>query len=255
MINTRFQVLVEIAARQPNVRQADIADKLSITPQAVSEYIKQLLNEGHVSSEGPMNYRVTRGGVEEIIKGAQDIRAYSRFVLEDVVSDARVFTAIAAQHMHEGQKVGLWMEDGLFYAGEKPDSKSKGTTIHDAETGQDVGIIHLKGVIELDTGAVTIYRVPGIERGGSGNVDYEKLKKKIRGQKFICALGLEALITLRRINKSPVAMFGVRETVIEAAHHGISPVVVGVDDEVPELLRRLEGEKIAFNIVDVSLMA
>lgn len=252
MINTKFQVLVEIAAHQPNIKQADIAASLNITPQAVSEYVKQLIGEGHVSSEGPLNYKVTKEGVEEIIRGAQGLNGYSRFVLEEVVKDVRVFTAIAAQRLRKDQEVMLWMENGLLYAGENPISKARGTTIQDAEKGHDVGIKNLKGMIELETGVVTICKVPRTERGGSENIDYEKLKKEARGKKFVCALGVEALIALERINKKPNALFGVKETVIEASHHGVCPLVVGVDDEVPVLLRRLEDEGIPFNIVDIS---
>lgn len=36
--STKFQILVEITAHQPNVRQREIAEKVGITPQAVSEY-------------------------------------------------------------------------------------------------------------------------------------------------------------------------------------------------------------------------
>lgn len=251
MINTKFQVLVEIAARQPNVRQADIAAKLNITPQAISEYVKQLLREGYVSSDGPLNYKVTKEGVEEIIKGVQEIKGYSRFVLEEVVKDVRVFTAIATQDLHKGQKVKLWMKNGLLYAGEKPDCKATGITIQYAEKGRDVGIKNLEGMIQLETGVVTICKVPRTERGGSENIDYEKLKREVRGRKFLCALGVEALIALRRINKKPHAFFGIKEAVIEASNHGIHPLVVGVDDELPELLRRLEDEEIPFNIVDI----
>ena len=38
---TRFQILVEIARSGPNIQQRDIAGKLGVTPQAISEYIKQ----------------------------------------------------------------------------------------------------------------------------------------------------------------------------------------------------------------------
>jgi len=252
MINTKFQILVEIAANQPNVRQADIADKLNITPQAVSEYFKQLLKEGMVLSEGPLNYRVTQRGVEEIIKGAQEIKSYLRFVLEDVVSDVRVFTAIAAQDLIENQKVNLWMENGLLYAGDK-DSKATGTTIHAAKKGQDVGVESLKGIIELKKGTVKIFRIPRIEEGGSRNVDYDKLKKVVKRSNFTCAIGVEALISLKNINKRPKAFFGAKEAVIEASHHGISPIVVGADDEIPELLKKLEDEGITFDIIDLSM--
>ncbi len=45
-LTTKFQILVEIASKQPNIQQKDIAKKLKITPQAVSDYIKQLLKDG-----------------------------------------------------------------------------------------------------------------------------------------------------------------------------------------------------------------
>ena len=41
--SSRFQILVEIAAHQPNLRQKEVASKLGVTPQAISEYIKELL--------------------------------------------------------------------------------------------------------------------------------------------------------------------------------------------------------------------
>jgi putative transcriptional regulator len=37
---TRLQILVEIAEHQPAVRQQEIAEKLGVTPQAISEYIR-----------------------------------------------------------------------------------------------------------------------------------------------------------------------------------------------------------------------
>jgi len=41
---TRFQILVEIAEHQPSVRQQEIAEILGVTPQAVSEYIRELVD-------------------------------------------------------------------------------------------------------------------------------------------------------------------------------------------------------------------
>ncbi len=253
MIHTKYQVLVEIAARQPRIRQADIADKLGITPQAVSEYIKQLLRDGSVVSEAPMNYRVTNKGVEDIIKRAHEIKDYSRFVLDEVVRDVRVFTAVADKDLKEGERAAVWMKNGLLYAGEKHMSRATGVAIQNACKGEDVGIKNLRGLIDLKIGTVTICQVPRAEWGGSRGIDYEKLREKLRGRKYLCALGVEALVALRKINKKPDAFFGVKEAVVEASHHGISPIVVGVDNELPEMLRRLEEEGIRFNIVDVSL--
>ena len=51
-ISTRLQVLVEIADSGPAVSQKIIALKLNVTPQAVSEYIRQLIDERLVISAG-----------------------------------------------------------------------------------------------------------------------------------------------------------------------------------------------------------
>lgn len=44
--STRFQILVEIAEHQPSIRQQEIAEKLGVTPQAISEYIREMVDEG-----------------------------------------------------------------------------------------------------------------------------------------------------------------------------------------------------------------
>ena len=39
---TKFQILAEIANGSPNMQQRDIAAKLGVTPQAISDYMGQL---------------------------------------------------------------------------------------------------------------------------------------------------------------------------------------------------------------------
>lgn len=46
--STKFQIIVEIAASGPNIHQRSIAAKLGITPQAVSDHIRKLVDEGTV---------------------------------------------------------------------------------------------------------------------------------------------------------------------------------------------------------------
>ena len=49
-------------------------------------------------------------------------------------------------------------------------------------------------------------------------------------------------------------MFGAKESVVEAAHHGISSVIVGVDEQIPNLLDRLESEGLKYELVDLALV-
>ncbi len=248
---TRFQILVEIAAHQPDVMQREIADRIGITPQAVSEYIKDLVLQGFLYSDGRVRYRVTKKGVEWVLERAKELKKYARYVMEDIVSHVSVATAIARERLDKGQGVSLAMENGLLYAYPR-EGEVTGITLTDAEEGEDVGVTDLKGMISLPEVNITIYKIPRVERGGSRSVDYEMLKKYAVGKPYIAALGVEALISLRKINVQPNILFGAKESVVEAAFHGLSSLVVSVDEEVPALLNRLESEGLSYEVVDLS---
>lgn len=247
---TKFQILVEIAAHQPGVMQKEIADRIGITPQAVSEYIKALVSQGLLYSDGRVRYRVTKKGVEYVLEKALELKKYARFVMEDVVSHVSVATAIAKEGFDKGQGVSLEMENGLLYAC-SGDGDVTGTTISEAEEGEDVGVTDLKGMISLPEVNITVCRVPRVERGGSRKVDYEMLKKHALDKPYIAALGVEAMISLQKINIQPSILFGAKESVVEAAFHGLSSLVVSVDEEVPSLLNRLEEEGLRYEVVDL----
>jgi putative transcriptional regulator len=248
--STKFQILVEIAGHQPDVRQKEIADKIGITPQAVSEYIKELVLEGFLFSDGRVRYRVTKNGVEWVLERAQELKKYARFVMEDIVSHVSVATAIAREEFNKNQKVSLWMENGLLYA-DSGEGKVSGITITDCVMGDDVGVTDLKGMISFPPVNITICKVPRVERGGSRCVDYELLKGHLMDKPYIAAIGVEALISLRKVNIEPDILFGAKESVVEAAFHGLSSLVVSVDEEVPSLLNRLESGGLKYEVVDL----
>ena len=81
---TRFQILVEIAARQPYVQQKDIASKVGITSQAVSEHIKQLAAEGLLACHGRSKYTVTKEGVDWALKALRELQGYASFLGEEL---------------------------------------------------------------------------------------------------------------------------------------------------------------------------
>ncbi len=249
--STKFQILVEISAHQPDVRQKEIADKIGLTPQAVSEHIKELVSEGFLFSDGRVRYRVTKKGVDWVLEKAIELKKYSRYIMEDVVSHVSVATAIACERFKKGQRVSLWMDKGLLYAGSK-DGDVTGITISDAEDGEEIGVTDLKGMINLPPVSITICKVPRVERGGSRSVDFKNLKKHSHLKPYIAAIGVEALISLNKINIKPDILFGAKESVVEAAFHGLSSLVVSVDEEVPSLLNRLEAEGLDYEVVDLS---
>lgn len=250
--SSRFQILVEIAAHQPNLRQKEVAESLDLTPQSISEHIKELVADGLVTTDGRMRYSITKEGVEWLLESATDLKRYARKVMEDIISNVSVWTALAEIDLAEGEKVSLEMRGGLLYANKKEGVSSTGTVISDVSAGEDVGVSDLKGLISLEEGKITVCKVPRVQNGGSRRVNSQLLKSKISGEKMVVALGVEALVALRKIGREPDVFFGAREAAVEAAYHGVSSVIVSVDEQLSNILGRLESERLNYELVDLN---
>jgi putative transcriptional regulator len=48
-------------------------------------------------------------------------------------------------------------------------------------------------------------------------------------------------------------IFGAKESAVEAAYHGISSIVVSVDEQIPSLLSRLESEGLKYELIDLTM--
>ncbi len=251
--SSRFQILVEIAAHQPNLRQKEVAESLGVTPQAISEYIKELVVDGLVTTNGRMRYSITKEGVEWLLESAAELKRYARVVMEEIISHVSVWAAIAEVDLNEGERVSLEMRSGLLYANKKKGIEASGVVIGDAQSGEDVGVSDLRGLISLDEGRIFLYKVPRVQSGGSRNVDLSTLQGQLSRAKNVGCLGIEALVALRKIGCEPDIIFGAKEFAVEAAYHGISSVIVSVDEQIPGLLTRLESEGLKYELIDLTL--
>jgi putative transcriptional regulator len=247
---SRLQILVEIAEHQPAVRQQEIAEKLGVTPQAISEYIRELVDEGMVSASGRGNYEVTRTGIEWVLENAESLEAYARHIRRDIIQQVSVWTALAAENLKAGDEVGVYMKDGFLYAG-KGSQAATGSVIADAKKDEDVGIARLNGIIDHMEGKVHVCKVPRIQNGGSRRVKRNELLAICDRSGMVAAVGLEAFIALKAAGRRPDMFFGAREGVIEAAFHGIECTIVIVDEEFTDFLKRLENVHLPYVIHDL----
>lgn len=248
---TKFQILLEVAANQPNVQQKDIAGKLDITSQAVSEYVKELIKDGWLSSQGRSRYRVTREGVDWILRMARQLHSYSSFVSK-VVSDISTSTAIADEDLAVGQAVSVYMKGGLLFASGAVDDKgASGIAVSEAKKGEDVGISNVEGVLKLKTGKITIGKVPNVQEGGARSTDLARLKEEVDRAKLVGAIGVEALVALKQIDVKPDYVYGVRGAAIEAAYCGLPFLVICAEDGVSALVQRLQEENLDYKVVDL----
>ena len=205
---TRFQIMVEIAANQPNIQQKDIAIKIGVTSQAVSDYISKLEKDGWITSEGRSRYHITKEGINWMLKSLRQLQQYSNSA-ERVLTNITTWAAVAAVDLDKNQTVNLEMRDGLLYAIPHSENGATGITADKAKEGEDIGIMDIQGIVKLDIGQITILEIPTIQNGGSRKVDMTKLKKGLGKEKLTGAIGVEAIVALRRMPASNRIIFTV----------------------------------------------
>ena len=249
---TRFQILVEIAASGPAIQQKSIAFKLGVTPQAISDYIHRLVKDNLVVSTGRSHYRVSAKGVNWMLAVLRELRSYASLV-EQAITNVTVCAAIAECDINQGQAVGIKMKNGLLFATSQIDGGAKGMAVSSVSQGDDLDVSHIEGLVELTRGKVTILQVPVIQKGGSRKVDLELLQARVTNNQQVGAIGIEALISLRRLDIEPSYLYGVTEAAIEAAQCGLSFTIVCTDDAIPELIKRLQEEHLNYDLIDLRL--
>ncbi len=244
---TRLLILSELLLN-PECNQRDIAKKLELTPQAISEHFKELIAENFVRVVHRGYYEVTEKGEEWLSKNLLDLHVFSEELLKKVYSKSIV--TIARGSVNEGDKVKYWFEDGFIFA--KKDSKGNGIALTSAEDGEDL-LIKPTGIFEPPLkGEIVIVKIPSVGEGGSRSINLEKFRElvKSRSRSIVVALGIEALIACRKIKVEPI-FFGAKEVCIEAAHHGCGVIAACVEDRINDLLRSLIEERLKFEIKEL----
>ncbi len=251
---TRFQIMVEIAASGPSVQQKTIAGKLGVTPQAISDYIQQLVSDKLVISTGRSQYRVSAEGVNWMLAMLRELHGYAGMV-EKAVTNITVCAAVADEDISKGQAVGLEMKYGLLYATSRMEEGASGKAISTVKQGEDVDVANVEGLVKLTRGKITILQVPISQKGGSRQANLEKLGKYTSGEKLVGAIGIEAVISLRKINAEPRYLYGVTEAAVEATHCALPFTIVCTEDAIPNLMKRLREEEIEYSLVDLRVKA
>lgn len=249
---TKFQILVEVAANQPHIQQKAIAGKIQITTQAVSLYIKEMVDDGWIHQDARSNLRVTKEGVDWLLKSLREMHRYLTRV-DKVSRNISVCAAIAGCDLFQGQQVGLAMKDGRLIASTDCQQKANGIAVTCARTGDDVGVSSIEGIMDLVMVKVTILKIPVIQKGGSRKVDLARLKENVSNSAIVGAIGIEAVVSLKLAGIVPQYTCGVKEAAIETAQCGLYMVVACVSNEVPLLTQALDDKHIEYIILDMEM--
>lgn len=250
---TRFQILAEIARGQPHLRQKDIAKKLGITVQAVSENIKSLVDDGFVETGmGNARYKITKRGIEKVKNEAVNLRKYADNVLDTMNTYKSVWPAIARENMKKGETVWLEMENGTLYAGKNKKS-AYAEVLKTASKGDDVALVKLGGTIQLKAGYVVIIQVPTINEGGSTVVDPERIMEVYnKGFDRVGIMGTVSRAVTTKLGIRTDFEFATPDATVAASKRGLTVLVFAVGKMSKSLIKKLEHEGLKYTVEDVS---
>jgi putative transcriptional regulator len=246
---TKFRVLVEIAERQPAVNQGEIADAVGVTSQAVSEYIRELVDNGFVEKEARSRYRVTKRGVDWLIRQASDVRRFADHVTEDVLGSMQEDAAFATADIEAGETVSLSIQEGLLHAAPGDDGPATGIATTDADAGAVVGVTGFAGVIDLEPGTVTVFQVSPIRSAEPG--ESAALASATAAADVVVTAGVEAVAVLEASGFDPDVTFAAGEVAADAAGRGLDVVVVATTDLAGRVTDALRDAGLAYEVDDL----
>lgn len=256
---THFQILSEISKQEPHLKQKDLAQRLGITIQAVSENIKTLTELGYITSkEGRAPYKITQKGILKVKKDAITLKKYSDSVLETMNYYKSVWPAIATDDLKEGDEVGLYMENGLLYASLNTDESACADVLFDCEKGFDVALSNLRGTIDIKESSVIIITVPPIKQGGSEVTDLDKIKEiyDTKHKDFgldqidrVAAIGTIAHAIANNLNIPVNIEFAVTDSILSANRKGLNVLLIAVGDMTKNISKRLEENSVKVTVI------
>ena len=229
---TRLLILLELVNNK-HTNLKGIAKNLDITPQAVSEYLRQMGTEGLTAvSEG--HYRATKEGVNVLQGDLLEIKAF----VDEKISSLEIIrstAAIAGKDVRKGQKVGLFMRGGLLYAEPEHRSTSTGVSSADVKAGSVFTVYELEGMLKLLPGTLRLMAIPA-----PGNrIAKIKLEEQIHPGAKVAALDLESIGLLRQSAIRCDYEYPNMAYIINNVERGLDVVVFGTPQNISAAVKVL----------------
>lgn len=173
---TKVLILLEILDK-PHFTLKPLAKNLGITIQGMSEYMKILKGEDMVQKSG-RRYTATRKGVQFLHENIRALRDFAHGATGKL-NIIRQCSAMAGNDICEGERVGLFMENGTLKAYSGKRASSTGIALMDACEDEDIGIDGLEGIVKFELGNIIILELPSINEGGTRTLNLTAVKEQI----------------------------------------------------------------------------
>lgn len=240
--NTELLILVEVL-ESPSARLKDIADKLEITVQAVSQYLSAMRKEGLVREQAGAP-RPTQKGMQLLQEHFTGIKGEVDAILRRIsVIDRCV--AIAGEKIKKGAKVGLIMEDGMLMAFPGKKSPSTGAALEDADEGDDLLVGKLEGIVDLELGELLIIEAPSEIEGGSKTANIERVRGRLEdfSPGLLVAGDAVGAALLMKASGEFFTLHAPVESAMSALSKGVDVAFSGTRDSIDKLLESVEDLK------------
>jgi putative transcriptional regulator len=253
---TKLLILRELVIEEPK-DQKSISESIGITPQAISEYLKKMEEEGLVdlSSRSP---RATIEGVENLQRSLLRLKAFIDGTI-DRLDIIRSIDAIAAGKIKAGDRVSLFLKDGLLYCRPGEEGPSTGVADDNGMEGDIVMISSLKGVVEVpEAKLIAIEIKPARQGGGALKMDPSVLDRIKEGYKLgdrsrIAVLDQEAAAIMNRSGLGFDIEMPRPPTIMDTISRGVSMICIGTPFTISRALTSQEIVSFDVEVVKVDL--
>ncbi len=233
-LSTKVLILYEMV-KEPGVGQRDLASILDVTPQAISDYLKHMEDEGLIEREG-REARPTMTGFQFLQEHLQELGDFTFQAMRDV-NVINSCAAIAGEDLMEGESVVLELEDGYIIARKGKWGPSTGVASRDASKGEDLAVRELEGMLEYTSGTVTLVALPSAIEGGTTKVDIPALKDmtKETNPDLVAVVDPVGVVAARLAEIDVDIYFGVDRATVDAALRGLDVLVIGGRDSIGDV--------------------
>ncbi len=229
--NTEMIILKELV-QSPASRLKDIAGRVGITVQGVSQYMAAMKRRGLVREQA--------GRIRPTRKGMQMLQEHFARLKADVDSTLRKImvidtcVAIAGEKVKKGQRVGLVMEDGTLMAYPGRGSSSTGVAQEDASESDDVLVGQLEGIVSMELGRLFVIVAPSEFEGGSKRADLVRVRQRLEdfSPGLIVAGDAVGAALLMKVSGELVSIHAPVESAMSAVSKGVDVLYCGTEDSV-----------------------